>query len=61
MDGKFPRLNGAMVKGGEGTDGIISVIGEMKSCDGEQLVLAAADGEQLTYNVQPDFVFESVS
>ncbi len=61
MDGKFSRLNGAMVKSGEGCDGIISVVGSMKSCDGRQLVLSAADGEELTYDVQPDFIFESVS
>jgi len=49
------------MKGGQGSDGIISVVGEMKSCDGEHLVLHAADGEELTYVIQPDFEFEFVS
>jgi len=61
MDGCFPRLNGEMVKRGEGSGSIISVVGAMESCDGQQLVLKAADGVSLTYNIQADLVFEVVS
>lgn len=60
MDGQYPRLNGEMVTRGDGSDSVFSVIGEMKSCTGEQLVLEAADGKTLKYNISPDFRYEEV-
>jgi len=61
MSGLFPRLNGEMMKRGDGQGAIISIVGEMVSCDGSQLILRAADGKQLTYDVQPDLEFQQVS
>jgi len=46
---------------GDGQGAIISIVGEMVSCDGSQLILRAADGKQLTYDVQADLEFQQVS
>lgn len=49
------------MKRGDGQGAIISIVGEMVSCDGSQLILRAADGKELTYDVQPDLEFQQVS
>jgi hypothetical protein len=61
MSGTFPRLNGDMTQRGDGQGAIISIIGEMISCDGTQLILRAADGKELTFGIQPEFEFHQVS
>ena len=60
MEGKFARLNGQMVKNGRGAGNIISIVGEMISCDGTYLTLKASDGVPLIYAIDPDFEYGQV-
>mmetsp|Transcript_35506 Transcript_35506/g.106019 ORF Transcript_35506/g.106019 Transcript_35506/m.106019 type:complete len:119 (-) Transcript_35506:454-810(-) len=53
-DGFYPRVNAKMVKSGQFSGMIVSVVGILQSCDGSFATIQCADGDTARLSVEPD-------